>query len=83
MTINYMFILIILALVFGVNLASGSQYVNKYKNRYFIYAVLVNIGILISEVGTYIAANFNLRFLHILCTSLTILWRLCFLAVLC
>lgn len=65
MAVNYMFILIILALVFGVSLASRSQYVNKYKNRYFIYAVLVNIGILISEVGIYIGENFQLRYLLI------------------
>ena len=65
MALNYMFILIILALVFGVSLASRSQYVNKYKNRYFMCAVLVNIGILISEVGTSIGANFNLRYVHI------------------
>ena len=66
MALNYTFILIMLALVFGVSLAFRSQYVNKYKNRYFIYAVLVNIGILISEVGTYIGANFNLRYIHII-----------------
>lgn len=66
MTVNYMFILVILALAFGVSLAFRSQYVNKYKNRYFICAVLVNIGILISEVGTYIGANYDLRYLHII-----------------
>ena len=66
MALNYMFILVMLALVFGVSLASRSQYVNKYKNRYFIYAVLVNIGILISEVGIYIGENYHIRYLHII-----------------
>ena len=65
MALRYSFILTILALVFGVSLASRSQYVNKYKNRYFICAVLVNIGILISEIGTGIGSEYNLRYLHI------------------
>lgn len=66
MTVDYMFILIALALIFGVSLAFRSQYVNKYKNRYFICAVLVNIGILISEVGTDVAVAYSLRPLHII-----------------
>ena len=66
MTVDYMFILIALALTFGVSLAFRSQYVNKYKNRYFICAVLVNIGILVSEVGTDIAKDYNLRSLHVI-----------------
>ena len=66
MAIRYTFILIILALVFGVSLAFRSQYVNKYKNRYFICAVLVNIGILISEIGTSLGADYHLRYLHII-----------------
>lgn len=66
MALRYTFVLIILALVFGVSLASRSQYVNKYKNRYFICAVLVNIGILISEIGTGIGSEYNLRYLHII-----------------
>lgn len=66
MTVDYMFILIALALIFGVSLAFRSQYVNKYKNRYFICAVLVNVGILISEVGTDIAEVYDLRSLHII-----------------
>lgn len=70
MALRYTFILIILALVFGVSLASRSQYVNKYKNRYFICAVLVNIGILISEIGTGIGVDYNLRNLHIIMYSI-------------
>ena len=66
MAVNYMFVLVMLALIFGVSLAFRSQYVNKYKNRYFICAVLVNIGLLISEIGTDIGAYYNLRYLHII-----------------
>lgn len=66
MVVNYMFVLVMMALIFGVSLAFRSQYVNKYKNRYFICAVLVNIGLLISEIGTDIGAYYNLRYLHII-----------------
>ena len=66
MALRYTFVLIILALVFGVSLAFRSQYVNKYKNQYFICAVLVNIGILISEIGTGIGSDYHLRYLHII-----------------
>ena len=66
MAVNYMFILVMLALIFGVSLAFRSQYINKYKNRYFICAVLVNIGLLISEIGTDIGAYYNLRYLQII-----------------
>lgn len=66
MALRYTFVLIIMALIFGVSLASRSQYVNKYKNRYFICAVLVNIGILVSEIGTGIGVDYNLRNLHII-----------------
>lgn len=55
-----------LALIFGVSLAFRSQYVNKYKNRYFICAVLTNIGILLSEVGIDIGVQYHLRDLHII-----------------
>ena len=66
MAVNYMFILVMMALIFGVSLAFRSQYINKYKNRYFICAVLVNIGLLISEIGTDIGAYYNLRYPHII-----------------
>ena len=66
MIINYMYVLVTLALVFGVSLASRSQYVNKYKNRYFVCAVLINIGILISEIGIDIGVYYHLRYLHII-----------------
>lgn len=66
MTVDHMFLMIALELVFGVSLAVRSQYVKKYKNRYFIYAVLVNIGILISEIGTDIGANCHLRYFYII-----------------
>ena len=66
MAVNYNFILVMLALIFGVSLASRSQYVNKYKNRYFVYAVLVNIGILISEIGINMGEQYNLRYLHVI-----------------
>lgn len=62
---NYSFILVILALIFGVSLAFRSNYVNKYKNRYFICAVLVNIGILLSDIGRYAGEYYHLRYLHI------------------
>lgn len=66
MAVNYIFILVMLALIFGVSLAFRSQYVNKYKNRYFVCAVLVNIGILISEIGVDISVYYNIRSLHII-----------------
>ena len=66
MSYYYTFLLIILALIFGVSLAFRSQYVNKYKNRYFICAVLVNIGILVSEIGTGMGVNYHVRYLHII-----------------
>lgn len=66
MSYYYTFLLIILALIFGVSLAFRSQYVNKYKNRYFICAVLVNIGILVSEIGTGMGVNYDVRYLHII-----------------
>lgn len=66
MAVNYMFVLVMMALIFGVSLAFRSQYINKYKNRYFICAVLVNIGLLISEIGTDIGAYYNLRYLYII-----------------
>lgn len=66
MAYYYTFLLIILALIFGVSLAFRSQYVNKYKNRYFICAVLVNIGILVSEIGIKIGVDYNIRYLHII-----------------
>lgn len=66
MIINYMYVLVTLALVFGVSLASRSQYVNKYKNRYFVCAVLINIGILISEIGIDIGVYYHIRYLHII-----------------
>ena len=66
MAVNYIFVLVMLALIFGVSLAFRSQYVNKYKNRYFICAVLVNIGILISEIGADVGVYYNLRYLHII-----------------
>lgn len=69
MAVIYNFILVMLALIFGVSLAFRSQYVNKYKNRYFICAVLVNIGILIGEIGVKIGAQYNLRYLHIIMFS--------------
>lgn len=69
MAINYLFVLVMAALIFGVSLASRSRYVNRYKNRYFILAVVVNIGILISEIGTDLAVYYNLRYLHIIMYS--------------
>ena len=70
MAVNYNFILVMMALIFGVSLASRSQYVNKYKNRYFMYAVLVNIGVLISEIGINMGEQYNLRYLHIIMFSI-------------
>ncbi|MCH5275715.1 MAG: GGDEF domain-containing protein [Lachnospiraceae bacterium] len=67
----YSYLLVMFALIFGVSLAFRSHYVNKYKNRYFICAVLVNIGILIGEIGTYIGEHGNLRYIHIIANILT------------
>ncbi|MCH5271972.1 MAG: GGDEF domain-containing protein [Lachnospiraceae bacterium] len=63
---NYIYILVAFALIFGGSLALRSNYVNKYKNKYYIYAVLVNIGILIGEIGTHIGVYYGLRLIHII-----------------
>ena len=49
MAVIYGYILIIIALLFAMNLAGRSRYVNKYKNRFFLAAVLVNIVLLATE----------------------------------
>lgn len=63
---TYSYLLIVFAMIFGVSLAFRSNYVNKYKNRYFIYSVLVNIGLLLSEIGRDAGQYYGLRWLYIL-----------------
>lgn len=65
----YTFVLVIFALVFGVSLAFRSNYVNKYKNRYFIFAVLANIGVLICEVGAKLGLHYQLHGLYVFAYS--------------
>lgn len=61
----YFFLLITFSLIFGVSLAFRSNYVNKYKNRYFICAVLTNIGILVSEIGMRASWYYDIRWMNI------------------
>lgn len=63
---TYSYLLVVFALIFGVNLAFRSNYVNKYKNRYFICAVLVNVGLLVSEIGRDAGEYYQLRELNII-----------------
>ena len=63
---TYSYLLIVFAMIFGVSLAFRSNYVNKYKNRYFICAVLVNIGLLVSEIGRDAGEYYQLRELNII-----------------
>lgn len=70
MAVGYMFVLVMLALIFGVSLAFRSQYVNKYKNRYFICAVLGTIVILISEIGIIAGEAYQIRCLSIIMFSI-------------
>lgn len=67
----YFFVLITFALIFGVSLAFRSNYVNKYKNRYFICAVLTNIGILISEIGVRASWHYDIRWLDIVTNAIS------------
>ena len=61
----YAFLLVTFALIFGVSLAFRSHYVNKYKNRYFICAVLINAVLLLSEVGKFVGMYCQIRWLII------------------
>lgn len=67
---TYSYLLVVFALSFGVSLAVRSNYVNQYKNRYFIYAVLINIGLLISEIGRNAGEKWQIRWLMILMNML-------------
>lgn len=62
----YSFLLVAFALSFGVSLACRSHYINKYKNRYYICAVLSNIGLLVSEIGRYVGEYYQARSIIIL-----------------
>ena len=63
---TYSYLLVVFALIFGVSLAFRSNYVNKYRNKYFIYAVLINIGLLVSEIGRDAGEYYGLRGINII-----------------
>ena len=61
----YYNILPLMALLFAASLARRSRSVNKYKNKYYLYAVFMNIIILIGESLTVVGQIYSIRTLNI------------------
>lgn len=70
MAVIYSYFLTIIALLFAANLAHRSRYVNKYKNRFFMVAVFVNIVLLASEMGRAVAELYGWHMVHMICQSI-------------